>query len=189
MDTSDVCARPRTMCALVTASGSHGRFSLHVWVDLITSPSGRLMMSGFTAGWISKTCAPGRTKCHVAPVSAMALSIAILILEVLNIVSACADFSRSSFAIVWDHALLLVGKVGTVKVLVGSSCTSNVACVAFASNLAFVVVAGALILKNVCLGWLSNGESFVSSADVASPHEVLLMMTVLSSSSSSTRLL
>ena len=76
-----------------------------------------------------------------------------------------------------------------MKALVGSGCTLNVAFVAFASNLAFGIVAGAPILENVCLSWPSNGESFVSSADVASPYEVLLMMTVLSSSSSSTRLL
>ena len=185
-----MCASPGTMCALVAASGRNGRFSLHVWVDFITSPSGRLMMSGTAAGLIPITGAPGRTKCPVAPASAMALSMAILILEVLNIVSAFADFLRSSFAIVWDHALLLVGKVGTVKRSVGPGCTSNVAFVAFASNLAFVVVAGVPIPENVCLGWPSNGASFVGTADVASPHEVLLMTTVLSSSSSSsTRLL
>ena len=77
--------------------------------------------------------------------------------------------------------MLLVGRVCTV---LGAGCISNVAFVALASNLTFVVAAGVPKPENVCLGWPSNGISFVGIANVASLHEVLLMTMVLSSSSS-----
>ena len=66
----------------------------------MTSPSGRLIIKGFFAGWISNTGAPGRTKYPVAPASAIASSTAIFILDALNIVSACSDYLSSNFAIV-----------------------------------------------------------------------------------------
>ena len=75
--------------------------------------------------------------------------------------------------------MFLVGNVGTVKVCIGTGLLSNVA---------FVGFAGAGIVKKVGLGLLSNDESFVSIAVSLFPHEVLLMTTV-SSSSSSPRLL
>ena len=72
--------------------------------------------------------------------------------------------------------MFLVGNVGTVKVCIGTGLLSNVAFVGFSC---------AGIVKNVGLGLLSNDESFVSIAVALFPHEVLLMTTVLSSSSSS----
>jgi len=81
--------------------------------------------------------------------------------------------------------LLCVGKIGTLKLSFGTGWTSNVVFVVVASKLAFVGIAGAFILANVCLGLPSNGVSFVGIAKVVSLHEVLLMTMVLSSSSSS----
>ena len=72
--------------------------------------------------------------------------------------------------------MFLVGNDGTVKVCIGTGLPSNVA---------FVGMAGAGIVKNVGLGLLSNVESFVSIAVASFLHEVLLMTIVLSSSSSS----
>ena len=82
MLTREVCANPGTMWALRASVGSQGMARSHVWVDLICSPSGRLIVSGLVAGRTFSTGVPGRTKCPVAPASAIALSIAILIFEV-----------------------------------------------------------------------------------------------------------
>ena len=72
------------MCPLVASSGSHGMSSLHVCVDLITLPSGRLIDIGFVACLTSITGVPGSRKCTVAPVSAIASSTPILMRLVLK---------------------------------------------------------------------------------------------------------
>ena len=77
----------------------------------MVSPSGRLIMRGLVAGLISITGAPGTTKCPVAPASAIALSTAILILDVLNIVSAYCELFRSKSVIVCFHAICRSGNV------------------------------------------------------------------------------
>ena len=76
------------MCALVALSGSHGMLILHVCVDLMTPASGRQIEIGFFVGWMSMTGVPGKTKCPVAPASAIAISTAIFILPVLKHVAA-----------------------------------------------------------------------------------------------------
>jgi hypothetical protein len=48
-------------------------------VDLICLPSGRLIVSGFNAGRLFFTSAPSMTKIDVAPVSAIASDVAIVI--------------------------------------------------------------------------------------------------------------
>ena len=47
---------------------------LNVYVDLMILPSGRFIEIGLIVGNVSMTGVPGKTKCPVAPVSAMAMS-------------------------------------------------------------------------------------------------------------------
>ena len=118
-----MCANPGTMCARVASSGSHGMFNLHVCVDFIVSPSGRLMINGFVVGLTSITGAPGTMKCPVAPASAIAWSTAILIELVLKIVSACSVSFSLSNSITFFHAFSLVGSdVFTSFLLITSLC-------------------------------------------------------------------
>ena len=97
-------ASPGTMCALVALSGSHGMLILHVCVDFITLPSGRLIGMGIDVGSISITEVPGSTKCPVAPASATAISTAISILPVLKQVSALGKSLKLLAKIVFFHA-------------------------------------------------------------------------------------
>ena len=60
-----------------------------VWVDRSWAPSGRLIVSGFAVIRLLLTGAPATRKWFVAPASAIAMSTPILILAVLNMVSAC----------------------------------------------------------------------------------------------------
>ena len=86
----DGCANPGTVFALVSLYVSHGMFVLHVCVDLITLPSGRFIEIGFDVGnnMPITTGVPGRTKYHVAPVSATAISTSFFLLRVLKQVAA-----------------------------------------------------------------------------------------------------
>ncbi len=52
---------------------------LHTCIDLIFLPSGRLMVSGFVANLLFSTSTPSITKLDVAPISATASFIAIVI--------------------------------------------------------------------------------------------------------------
>jgi hypothetical protein len=84
----DACAKPGTIWALLRAfSGSQGTLRRHVCVDLIFSPSGRLMTRGVITGLMSVTGVPGNTKCPVAPASAITWSPAMLMTVVLYRVS------------------------------------------------------------------------------------------------------
>ena len=67
-----------TMCP-VNVVGSPGISMSHMCVDLICLPSGRLIVSGFIAGRLFFTSAPSMTKIDVAPVSAIASDVAIVI--------------------------------------------------------------------------------------------------------------
>ncbi len=89
------------MWALRACCGSQGIFNLHVCVETIFCPSGRLMTSGVVAGLILVTGVPGNTKWPVAPASAIALSIGMLMWEELNIVSAV-------FVLLMDEAASVV---------------------------------------------------------------------------------
>ena len=84
--TKHVWASPGTIWALVAASGSQEISIWRVCIYFICFPYGNLMHRGFFAGLIFLIGVPGRTKCPVAPASAMAISTDILMLGVLNIV-------------------------------------------------------------------------------------------------------
>ena len=93
------------MCSCCTlCSGSYGMLFLHVCVDVITLPSGRLIKIGFNIGSTSITGVPGSTKCLVAPSSATAMSTAIFILPVLKQVSALGKLFKLFAKIVCLHA-------------------------------------------------------------------------------------
>ena len=66
------------MCP-VNVVGSPGISTSHMCVDLICRPSGRLIVRGFVAGHLFFTSAPSMTKIDVAPVSAIAADVAIVI--------------------------------------------------------------------------------------------------------------
>ncbi len=67
-----------TMCP-VNVVNSPGILMSHMCDDLICLPSGRLIISGFNAGRLFFTSAPSMTKIDVAPVSAIASDVAIVI--------------------------------------------------------------------------------------------------------------
>ena len=92
------------MCALVALSGSHGMFILHVCVDIITLPSGRLIEIGLDVGSASITEVPGNKKYPMAPASDTAISIAIFILPVLKQVSALGKLPKLPSQIILVHA-------------------------------------------------------------------------------------
>ena len=72
MDMRDEWARPGTICASVAASPSPGKFKLPVWVDYITSLSGKVMFNGTSAGLLLHIGTLGSKKWAVAPESAIA---------------------------------------------------------------------------------------------------------------------
>ncbi len=63
----------------VKIMGNPGIFMSHTCVDLIFLPSGRLTVIGFVANLLFSKSTPSITKIDVAPVSATARSIAIVI--------------------------------------------------------------------------------------------------------------
>ena len=92
-------AKCGTMCP-VNVVGSPGISMSHMCVDLICLPSGRLIVSGFNAGRLFFTSAPSMTKIDVAPVSAIASDVAIVIafrycvdgLPIILLAVAASDF-------------------------------------------------------------------------------------------------
>ena len=76
------------MCAILDSSVIHCIANFLVCVDLIVLPSGRFIIKGPIAGEILVTGVPGSTKWPVEPVSGIFMSNAILIFDLLNIVSA-----------------------------------------------------------------------------------------------------
>ena len=66
-----------TMCP-VNVVGSPGISMSHMCINLICLPSGRLIVSGFIAGRLFFTSAPSMIKIDVAPVSAIASDVAIV---------------------------------------------------------------------------------------------------------------
>lgn len=71
------------MCASLAADGNHGMSNVAVCVDLSWFPSGRLIRRGLVAVFMSRIGVPGSKKWLVAPASAMAISMPILMAEVL----------------------------------------------------------------------------------------------------------
>ena len=80
-------ANPGTICACRASFGRSGLSISHVWVDLICEPSGRLIRIGFLVGKTLITGAPGTIKFPVAPASATAWSMGILMLAARKAVS------------------------------------------------------------------------------------------------------
>jgi hypothetical protein len=66
------------MCPVNVVVGSPGISTSHMCVDLICRPSGRLIVRGFVAGLLFFTSAPSIMKIDVAPVSAIASDVAIV---------------------------------------------------------------------------------------------------------------
>ena len=101
--TNDECERPGTMWASVMAAGSHGISRLHVWVDFIIEPSGKLIQSGEFVGRLFLTVVPLTIKCAVAPESKMAYSGGF---STLLVFSSSEDRSSSVRSVVVAVALL-----------------------------------------------------------------------------------
>ena len=66
-----MCARPGTIWAAVMLAGIHGISRLHVCVEFIMLPSGRVILIGVSVGSTLMTGALGRQKCPVVPESEM----------------------------------------------------------------------------------------------------------------------
>ena len=54
-DTNECDANPGTMCAVLAACGSNGRFNLAIWLELTISPFGSVTVSGVLAILLSTT--------------------------------------------------------------------------------------------------------------------------------------
>jgi hypothetical protein len=74
---SDVCVNFGTMWAAVILSGSQGMSRLHVWVDMILLPSGRVILMGLTAIRLLVTGASFCMKWPVAPESEIPIVIVV----------------------------------------------------------------------------------------------------------------
>ena len=71
INTSDVCARPGTICAALAALGNCGLYIYHSCVDSNLTPSGWLMLIGLFVGLMFLAGVPGWRKWPVAPASAI----------------------------------------------------------------------------------------------------------------------
>ena len=91
-----MCAILGRTCACLASLGSLGTLISHVCVDFNWVPSGRLMVRGFLLIFMLEIFLPGRMKCPVVPESATAISTAILMFDVLSIVSAFGAFWKLS---------------------------------------------------------------------------------------------
>jgi hypothetical protein len=80
MPISDAIFRSGMMCP-VRVIGNPGIFMSHTCVDLIFLPSGRLTVSGFVANHLFSTSTLSITKMDVAPVSATARFVAMVIMS------------------------------------------------------------------------------------------------------------
>ena len=124
IDTSEAWARPGTIWASLAFSGNHGMLSRHFWVEAICFPSGRFMTRGLVAGFIWETGVPGMIKWPVAPASAMAWSLAILIWEVLNRVS--CDVLLLGVTVVVTSLLQLLAHMVISSLSFGVCCENGV---------------------------------------------------------------
>ena len=106
IEISDVCANPGIICAFFALSSSYGMFILHVCVDFITLPSGRLIEIGLDVGSTPSTGVPGNTKFPVAPASATAIMTAIFILPVLKQVATLGNPLKLSAKYVFFHVFV-----------------------------------------------------------------------------------
>lgn len=71
-DMRDEWERPGMTCARVAACGRPGMLRLQVWLEVRTEPFGRVTVIGLVSITLLTTCACGRMKWPVAPVSARA---------------------------------------------------------------------------------------------------------------------
>ena len=79
IETNEVCASFGTICAFLAPWGKWGMFNSHSCVDFILCPSGSRIEIAFSVGFIFIAGAPGCKKCPVAPASAIAMFLGILI--------------------------------------------------------------------------------------------------------------
>lgn len=72
IDNREEWARPGTMWPTVASKGRPGSERFPMWVECITSPSGKVIFNGFVAGRLLTSSTFGNRKWAVAPESAMA---------------------------------------------------------------------------------------------------------------------
>ena len=94
--------------------GSQSMLMLHVWVDLMDFPLGKVMVIGLCDSCLLVMGTFSTRKCPVPPESDMVCLTDLVILAVLKIASACDNSCRLLACIICCHALFLVGLVGFV---------------------------------------------------------------------------
>ena len=144
------------MCDILDLSGSHGIANLHVCVDLIVSPSVRLIAKGFVAGEISVTGVLGSTKWPVAPASAIAMPTAVLIFDVLNRASAWGVCSKFYFWIVYFQIICLDSNGLVVVSMGGASLSIDVLSVS--TDVSLVILSN--WFEQLLIGMVSSSISF-----------------------------
>ena len=102
--------------------------SLHVCIDLITLPSGRLIAIGLVASFTLMTGVPGSRKYPVAPASDIGSSTPILIRPVLKHVSAFGRPRKFCCTIVCSHAVDLLKILCEIRTLVPPSYYGGIVC-------------------------------------------------------------
>ena len=91
---------------------------LHVWVDLIDFPLGKVMVIGLVARCLLVTGAFSTRKWPVAPESDMTCFTDLVTLAVSKIAAACGSSCKLFACTIVCHALLLVGMVGVGGLLI-----------------------------------------------------------------------
>ena len=91
---------------------------LHVWVDLIDFPLGKVMVIGLVARRLLVTGAFSTRKWPVAPESDMACFTDLVTLAVSKIAAACGNSCKLFACTIVCHALLRVGMVGVGGLLI-----------------------------------------------------------------------
>ena len=108
--------------------GQPGDIKLHVLVDLMDFPLGKVIVIGLQDGCLLVAGAFSTRKWPVAPESDMACLTDLVTLAVLKIASAWAISCKLLACISFFHALFLVGMVGIIGRMifsVGGLCTSS----------------------------------------------------------------
>ena len=108
VEMSDVCTNPGTMCASGIWSGSQGTSRLHVSMDWITLPLGRVILRGFVAGCLFATGEPSTEKWPVAPESEMVYFTAQYTFCLLKLVAAISSSYKSFICMMVFHVFHLV---------------------------------------------------------------------------------
>ena len=127
IDTRDECDSPGTTCASFASFGTDGIRNWHVCVLLSVVPFGISISIGCFAGWTSSIGAPGKIKCPVVPVSAMALlRFGLFVTLVILFIKFISTFSCILFAYLvlflsqFDDIIVSSSAQSVVLFLVGS---------------------------------------------------------------------